>query len=120
MIELNELKEDHVKLNDELIEPLKDEEVDAECQRFHRKISKLVNKAQKYISENNSKYQINYQKFHLHLINMSRKKSCQSLTCQHLMVTHLNSLHSGINLDMLFMAITTSLQLKSFHIWDLV
>ena len=53
LVELEKQRENHVKLNDQLMPLLQEDEVDAECESFaeyHRTIRKLYNQAQKYIA----------------------------------------------------------------------
>ena len=54
LAELEKQRENHVKLNDELMPLLLEDEVDVECENFaefHRTIRKLCNQAQKYIAD---------------------------------------------------------------------
>ena len=54
LAELDKQKENHFKLNDQLILLLQEDEVDAECEKFaeyHRTIQKLYSQAQRYIAD---------------------------------------------------------------------
>ena len=54
LAELEKQRENHVKLNNELMPLLEEDEVDVECENFaefHRTIRKLCNQAQKYIAD---------------------------------------------------------------------